>query len=91
MVISYPFFYLQAREGLVEDISRQRDVWGEGGDNEDDNYCGDVAGSYFEEEEEGEMEEIRRRMRGREEIMGAWNSADDQLYHQNHHYREKVP
>ena len=26
IVISYRFFYLQAREGLVEDISRQRDV-----------------------------------------------------------------
>ena len=23
---------------------------------------------------------------GEEEIMGAWNSEDDHLYHQNHHY-----
>ena len=78
-MISYPYFIdQQAREGMVEEMIRQRDVWREGGDNDADNYCGEDAGSYFEEEEEGEMEEIKRRMRG-EEIMEAWNYGDYHL------------
>ena len=34
------------------------------------------------------MEEMHE---GEEEIMGTWNSEDEHLYHQHHHYREKVP